>query len=281
LASALTHHEHHRLAVDDLSVVADFAIATPTVRSIIAFDYDERDDEKRVKYETAGAKLAPHQPRLRINSLQELIVFGRGHPWQPLPPNPKGVERITSIIHSSGSTGTPKGALIPDRMSTVVWTGTDLQQIPSVGIVFAPMNHFIGRYHVFQTLSMGGTAHFTLKPDLSTLFEDIRAVRPTFISFFPRIFDLIYQCYQSEVVATQVRAEMRNTFLGDRPRGGTIGSAPCSPEVKEFIRDCFDIMLLEGYGTTEGGIQITAGDGGVVRRGRLCLHRRHHGRTRT
>ena len=37
-------------------------------------------------------------------------------------------------------------------------------------------------------------------------------------------------------------------------------SAPCSPEVKEFIRDCFDIMLLEGYGTTEGGIQITAGD---------------------
>jgi fatty acid CoA ligase FadD9 len=177
---------------------------------------------------------------------------------------------VASIIHSSGSTGTPKGALIPDRMSTPVWVGGYMKQLPVVGMVFAPMNHFMGRYVVFGALAQGGTAYFTLKPDLSTLFDDIRLARPTFISFFPRIFDLIYQHYQSELmrrtsvggdaeaVGRQVRAEMRDTFLGDRLRGATIGSAPTTPEVRQFIRECFDIMLLEGYGSTEGGIQITA-----------------------
>jgi fatty acid CoA ligase FadD9 len=329
LASALRHHEHHRLAmddfvcifgfngidfatvelacvylqattvplqsslagtelgrivhdtaapvlvatVDDLALVAELALANPAVRSIIAIDYDERDDDDRAKLEAARNVLAGRGGAIKLITLTHLIDFGRAHTWKPLPPHALGAERMASIMHSSGSTGTPKGAIIPERMSTPVWIGSYMQQLPCVGMVFAPMNHFMGRYVVFQTLAQGGTAYYTLESDLSTLFEDIRLVRPTFISFFPRIFDLIYQYYQTEVirrtgaeegnadaVGQKVRAEMHDKFLGDRLRGATIGSAPTSPEVKQFIRECFDIMLLEGYGSTEGGIQITSGD---------------------
>jgi fatty acid CoA ligase FadD9 len=258
--------------VSDLELAAELALASGNVRSVVAIDYDARDDDERAKVEAARKRLDSSSGAIQLVTIEELIDFGRGYAWSHLPPHKDGVERVASIIHSSGSTGTPKGALIPDRMSTPVWVGGYMKQLPIVGMVFAPMNHFMGRYVVFGALAQGGTAYFTLKPDLSTLFDDIRLARPTFISFFPRIFDLIYQHYQSELmrrtsiggdaeaVGQQVRAEMRDTFLGDRLRGATIGSAPTTPDVRQFIRECFDIMLLEGYGSTEGGIQITAQD---------------------
>ena len=103
-----------------------------------------------------------------------------------------------------------------------------------------------------NSLNIGGAAFFTLKPDMSTLFEDIRLVRPTFLSFFPRVFELIYQYYQNEVtrrlmsseenrrtIEAQVKAEMKSTYLGDRLLIGVVGSAPTSPKVSGFYGRMF------------------------------------------
>ena len=104
---------------------------------------------------------------------------------------------------------------------------------------------------VFNTLGHGGTASFTVEADMSTLFDDIRLVRPTDLLIFPRVLDMIHQHYQSEVVRrmrgdsdvdavrTQVMEEMRNTYLGDRLALVTVASAPTTPEVKRFMKDCF------------------------------------------
>ena len=41
--------------------------------------------------------------------------------------------------------------------------------------------------------------NFSLKSDMSSLFEDFRIVRPTTILFMPRIVEITYQAYQSEL----------------------------------------------------------------------------------
>ena len=55
--------------------------------------------------------------------------------------------------------------------------------------------------------------------------------------------------------------EMRHQFLGDRLIFCNIGSAPSSPVVRQFFTDCFDVDLIESYGSTEcGSIAITVED---------------------
>jgi len=130
----------------------------------------------------------------------------------------------------------------------------------------APLNHIMGRGNLYGILSAGGTGYFTLQPDLSTLLEDIRIVRPTYLSLFPRIFELIHQYYQNEVarrerqgkesrveIEAAVKKEMRSSYLGDRLLVITFGSAPTAPKVRKFMEDCFEVLMVEGYGNTESG----------------------------
>jgi fatty acid CoA ligase FadD9 len=85
----------------------------------------------------------------------------------------------------------------------------------------------------------------------------------------PRVAAAVYQHFQSEVVrrsagvrdegdrdriARQVMAEMRGTFLGDRLVDVLIGSAPTPPEVVSFLKECFEIPVIDGYGSTEAGV---------------------------
>ena len=142
----------------------------------------------------------------------------------------------------------------------------------------APFNHGMGRGEMYSSLGAGGTAYFTLKRDMSTLFEDIRLVRPTALVFFPRIFELIYQYFQNEItrrvksgkgertaIEAEVMAEMKDTYLGDRLLFGLVGSAPTAPKVRQFIEDCFNIFLIEGYSNTETGSGALAVEGKVNR----------------
>jgi len=264
-------------AVGDLVFAARQAIANGKIQSLIAIEYDPRDDAERAQFEAAQAEIERGGAKIALTPIQDLVAFGRSYTWKPLPPHLKGDDRMTMLMHSSGSTGAPKGAIIHERITKSVWQGS-LKLVPMVGMCFAPMNHFMGRSSGFATFALGGTAYYTLKHDMSTLLEDVRLARPTYISFFPRVLELIWQHYQSEVVrrvsagladkdavGRQVREEMRRSFLGDRVIGGSIGSAPTAPEVKQFIKDCFDVMLLEGYGTTEAGGGALTFEGKVLR----------------
>lgn len=252
--------------IADLALIAPLAIDYGKVRSLIVFDYDARIDAEREAFHSTQAAIHNAGADIHLITLADLIAIGRQVEWQPLPPHPRGLDRLAALIHSSGSTGTPKGVMMPERAMNLGWLGIGAPQVPTVTVAFGPMNHFLGRHQVFNTLAAGGTAYYTALPDLSLLFDDIRLVRPTFLLFFPRVLELVYQHYQGEVVrrvgegvnAAQadkdVRAEMRANFLGDRLRGGTYGSAPLAQEVAQFMRDCFDILMVEGYGSTESGI---------------------------
>lgn len=251
--------------IDNLELTAGYALDQTSVRSIIVLDYDERIDDEREALTAARAKLAEAGGRIGLITFDEAVTYGRNHRWEPLPEPVAGPDHVSMIMYTSGSTGTPKGAIIHDAISAQFWNETISVYSPVVSLAYAPMNHFMGRNMVHGALAQGGTVNFTVKSDMSTLFEDFRLTRPTIILFIPRVCELIYQHYQSEtqrriaagepadVADAAVRAEMRANHLGDRLCGGGVGSSPTAPEVRRFMIECFDMPLVDGYGCTEAG----------------------------
>ncbi len=250
--------------MENLALATDYTCGQDTIRSLIVIDYDERIAAERQLLETTRARLAENGGAARLLTFTEALEHGGGFTFEPLPPAPRGRDNISMIMYTSGSTGTPKGALIHDAISIQFWSWMPVY-VPTVAMGYAPLNHFMGRNMVHSALAQGGTVYFTLKSDMSSLFEDIRIARPTFITFIPRVCELVYQHYQSEVqrrlaegeapaaADAAVRAEMSKSFLGERLNAGGVGSSPTAPQVRQFMAECFDIPIIEGYGCTEAG----------------------------
>lgn len=249
----------------DLPLAAQLSIDHSSVDSIVVFNYDKRVDEEKTLVNNEKARISGSGRDIYLCSIDDLIEEGRSLEWSYLPEQVNDLERRGAIIYSSGSTGTPKGAVISRKAIVQNWLGRKTS-LPRITMHLAPLNHILGRFNAMITLGCGGTGYFTLQPDLSSLLEDIRIARPTYMSLFPRIFELVYQHYQNEVshqmrsgegeretVEEKVQAKMRSSYLGDRLLGIVYGSAPTSPKVQKFMRECFDVLMIEGYGNTESG----------------------------
>src|SRR3546814_20933349 len=79
-------------------------------------------------------------------------------------------------------------------------------------------------------------------------------VPPTELSSLPRFREMIHRHFVGEVIQrsvgrddedirAEVMAEMRRNFLGDRLCMISTGSAPTTPEVKDFISVCFQLPI--------------------------------------
>jgi fatty acid CoA ligase FadD9 len=250
-------------ALDSLPAVLAVLPGCPSVRSVVVMDLgEEAADPGRL--DQARARTA-----LPLPSVPELSALGRGAaPLAPFLPEP-GTDPLATLMYTSGSTGFPKGAMLTQSIWRSHWKILSLAQyavFPQVGINFYPLSHAMGRNAVLRTLVLGGVTQFTLKSDLSTLFEDIRLARPTFLNLVPRISEMIFQACRTEVqrrlksglerpeAEAQARAALRSTFLGDRLTAVVIGSAPTAPEIAAWLAECFEVPVFEGFGSTEAGI---------------------------
>ncbi len=135
-----------------------------------------------------------------------------------------------------------------------------------------PMSHANGRQVLYGTLSNGGTAYFTARSDLSTLFDDLALVRPTELGFPPRIWDMLLERFGREVarrlgdgtaegadpgaLKARVAADLRQVLLGGRYALAMMGSAPISEQMKASVESLLDLDVMEGYGSTEAGTVI-------------------------
>ncbi|MEH0020196.1 MAG: thioester reductase domain-containing protein [Desulfobacter sp.] len=264
--------------IQDLDLCTALAIKQQSIKTLLVFDYDERVDEEKRLVENAKSKLRESGVATSLFVLNDLIAYGREQDFSFLQAEERENDETAIILHSSGSTGKPKGACISAEAMINAWKRQP-KGLPRITVIMAPFNHFMGRDAMYATFNVGGTAYFTLKPDMSTLFEDIRLVRPTALEFFPRILELIYRYYQNEVnqrvksgnaertdIEKTVKAEMKSEYLGDRLVFGTVSSAPTSPKIKAFIVDCFDILLKEAYSNTEAGSGGVALDGKIIKK---------------
>ncbi|EFV13858.1 carboxylic acid reductase [Segniliparus rugosus] len=260
-------------SVEHLDNAVTTALATPSVRRLLVFDYRQGVDEDREAVEAARSRLAEAGSAVLVDTLDEVIARGRALPRVALPPaTDAGDDSLSLLIYTSGSTGTPKGAMYPERNVAQFWggiwhnafdDGDSAPDVPDIMVNFMPLSHVAGRIGLMGTLSSGGTTYFIAKSDLSTFFEDYSLARPTKLFFVPRICEMIYQHYQSELdrigaadgspQAEAIKTELREKLLGGRVLTAGSGSAPMSPELTAFIESVLQVHLVDGYGSTEAG----------------------------
>ncbi|MFJ1758822.1 carboxylic acid reductase [Amycolatopsis sp. NPDC088138] len=236
-------------SVEHLEAATELVLGAASVRRVVVFDHHPDVDEEREAIEAARARLTG----VVLETLPQLLDRDAG----PLPAVTADEERLSLLIYTSGSTGTPKGAMYPARLVAELWRGffPERAGLPLLGVNFMPMSHIAGRAVLFGTLSRGGTSFFVARSDLSTLFEDIALARPTEVMFVPRICDMLFQRYQSELGrgGTDVKARLRDEVLGGRILWAASGSAPLSAELTTFVESVLGLPLHDGYGSTEAG----------------------------
>ena len=245
---------------------------------LVVFDYNPQVDDEREAVETARERLA--DAAVVVESLADVLDRGNALPAEPIAAadsdegNP-----LALLIYTSGSTGAPKGAMYLAgnvgkmwRRSARNWFGPSAA---SITLNFMPMSHVMGRGVLYGTLGNGGTAYFAAKSDLSTLLEDLELVRPTELNFVPRIWETLFGEFRRQVdrrlpdtgdpaerraVEAEVLEEQRQYLLGGRFIFAMTGSAPISPELREWVESLLEMHLLDGYGSTEAGMVLFDGE---------------------
>ncbi|WKG06061.1 carboxylic acid reductase [Mycolicibacterium sp. HK-90] len=249
-------------SIDFLDDAVELVKSGPAPHRLVVFDYQPRVDAQRESF--AAAKAALGGTGVIVEPLAAVLDRGRSLADAPLY-TPGQADPLTMLIYTSGSTGTPKGAMYPESKVANMWqlaskaTWDENQAVlPAITLNFMPMSHVMGRGILIGTLSSGGTAYFAARSDLSTFLEDLALVRPTQLSFVPRIWDMLFQEYQSRVDRSGapedlVLTEVREDLLGGRFVSAMTGSAPISAEMKTWVERVLGMHLLEGYGSTEAG----------------------------
>ncbi|MFE7801563.1 carboxylic acid reductase [Nocardia sp. NPDC057440] len=248
---------------EHLEVAVECILAGTPPRRLIVFDYHPEDDDQRDAFESARRRLASAGSAVHVQPLQTVLEQGRALPQAPLVVPEAEDDPLALLIYTSGSTGTPKGAMYTDRLVAAMWLGAP--PVSAINLNYMPMSHVAGRMSLFGVLARGGTAYFAAKSDISTLFDDIALVRPTELFFVPRVCEMVFQRYQSEMdrrtvpgvdlaaLDGEVKAQLRHDFFGGRFMTALCGSAPLAAEMKVFIESLLDLDLHDGYGSTEAG----------------------------
>ncbi|MFE7528580.1 carboxylic acid reductase [Kitasatospora sp. NPDC057542] len=243
-------------SVELLDTAVDLVVDSPSVRRLVVFDYHPDADEEREKFEAARERLAESGSPVVLDRLAAVVERGRSLPVAPVPePDP---DRLSLLVYTSGSTGTPKGAMYTDRLVGRMWQGwLPVDDKPSIAVNYLPLSHIAGRVALLDTMARGGTSYFVARSDLSTLFEDIGLIRPTELLLVPRVCDMLFQRYASGLDGgandAEVKARLREEFLGGRLLWAAFGSAPLSAEMAAFVESVIGLPLHDAYGSTEAG----------------------------
>ncbi|OBK68931.1 oxidoreductase [Mycobacterium colombiense] len=247
--------------VENLATATKLALDADHELKIVVLDYHPQVDDHRDAYTEALEKLAEAGRRPALESLADVI--DRGNTPPPVRSIVSGDDDpMRLLIYTSGSTGAPKGAMFPERLVANLWRAVP-GAVPLITLNYYPMSHLAGRITLYGTLANGGTAYFTARSDLSALLDDLAMVRPTQLSFVPRVWDMLAQQFQRELdrraaasedidrLKSELLAEQREHVLGGRFLVASCGSAPLSPELKEFVEALLDMPVRVGYGSTE------------------------------
>ena len=125
-------------------------------------------------------------------SLKALEKSGADNPVEPIVPNH---EDIAVLIYTSGTTGDPKGVLLSHGNLTYTSRAgykiyTELSE-SHVGLSILPWAHsYALSGELNNWIQFGGSLGFMR--DVTTLAEDLKLVRPTYLVCVPRLFNKIY-----------------------------------------------------------------------------------------
>ncbi len=253
-------------SIDYVDDAVELVLTGHSPNSLIVFDYHPEITDHREAYDAARAQLAEAGSLVVVETLQDVLERGKALPAKPVAA--RDADDLALLIYTSGSTGAPKGAIYTQYLATKLWRpaswGWSDSVEPSIVLSFMPMSHVMGRSGLYGALSHGGTAYFAAKSDLSTFLDDLALVRPTHLSFVPRVWDMLSAEVHSEVDRrsshgtdpvsdAEVISDVRTRLLGNRYLTAVTGSAPLSSDLKAWVESFLDLHLVDGYGSTEAG----------------------------
>jgi len=221
---------------------------------------------------------------------------------------------LLTLIYTSGTTGNPKGVMlshsnicnnllaIDDNLKVAMELNPELKPADGIErfVSFLPISHSFervgGHYAIFSQGTSIYYAEMNFTPEI--LFENIREVRPTFLTAVPRIFEKIHaKILDSVAQMTGVKKKLAdwsisvglqtvpyrttnqdlpfvlglkykiadklvlNKFraaLGGKVRACSSGGSALSKEVGSFFCG-IGISIIEGYGLTETSPVMTMG----------------------
>ena len=221
---------------------------------------------------------------------------------------------LLTLIYTSGTTGNPKGVMlshanicnnllsIDDNIKAAMELNPELKPADGIErfVSFLPISHSFervgGHYAIFSQGTSIYYAEMNFTPEI--LFENIREVRPTFLTAVPRIFEKIHAKILDSVASmTGIKKKLAdwsisvglqtvpyrttnrdlpfvlglkykiadklvlNKFraaLGGKVRACSSGGSALSKEVGSFFCG-IGISIIEGYGLTETSPVMTMG----------------------
>jgi long-chain acyl-CoA synthetase len=221
---------------------------------------------------------------------------------------------LLTLIYTSGTTGNPKGVMlshanicnnllsIDDNIKAAMELNPELKPADGIErfVSFLPISHSFervgGHYSIFSQGTSIYYAEMNFTPEI--LFENIREVRPTFLTAVPRIFEKIHAKILDSVASmTGIKKKLAdwsisvglqtvpyrttnrdlpfvlglkykiadklvlNKFraaLGGKVRACSSGGSALSKEVGSFFCG-IGISIIEGYGLTETSPVMTIG----------------------
>ncbi|NSL85655.1 thioester reductase domain-containing protein [Chitinophaga sp. Mgbs1] len=256
---------------DQLDKVVGLVAQCPSVNSIVVTDFYESDKE-RAEWDKQLLRLEALHSSVRMLRLREVEQYGSSMTSLPIV-CPVDSEQLISLIYTSGSTARPKGAMFTERavltqLKIALGFIRPFEGLPMVSLSCLPQCHGLGKLGVFVSIISGGLVYFTLKPDMSSLFDDLHETRPTYLMLAPRIFEMIHQVYQlrlHEHVTAAVSMDDNDAALqlaemqsvGDRLLWTVTAGAPLQKELYAFMENTLGIRVINLYGQTETGFIST------------------------
>jgi thioester reductase-like protein len=160
-------------------------------------------------------------------------------------------DRFVMLLPSSGSTGVPKLTIVTDAMLS----GQIV--VPRLGADHCILASMSELNQTLDILCKGG--RIGCASSLESIGDDLRILRPTVHGATPVFWSGLKARYNEMVAAAagdagraleQFRALK---LLGNRCQIVIVGGAKCSPELKEFIWQAFEVPVVDGFGATEVG----------------------------
>jgi long-chain acyl-CoA synthetase len=161
-----------------------------------------------------------------------------------LPDMPSDPSALALLIYTSGTTGKPKGVMLDhtNLLSMCESAGEHLKVTEADhSLLILPLFHANGIVAGTLTpLLAGGRVTIVARFSPKTFFGIVEKVRPTYFSAVPAIYAMLSALPEDQVADT---SSLRLVICG---------AAPMPAELIHRVEERFGVVLVEGYGLSEG-----------------------------